>query len=365
MNLAEVVHASWAKRDNMNMSLLDAAYADARDNMYKAFRDGGLCIGTGPSLADKKRNATVNQLKMAKTLGEELIREDIPVEDRTVAPCRNAVPFTTPHDRHNASVASGPRRSSQARPGRYRTTRSKHFIGRFEKAKQEKDLLKVKAVNAVSLRHLSYTMSSSQGKTYRVCIGAQHNCDCPDFARNRGKELCKHIIWTLLYVCKIPENNAMLQEVSLTDDELQQIVANTPNIPSSLRWTDAQKSPQMNRKDKVNILLANDARNSQSKTWYLGKKEKKRGQTPKCSSCRVEVKEGDFCIYVTGLYVPFEQNFVIQRNFYFCADAHCINRPPCWSNLKVSATLVADSTVTNNELRMMNFGKTKVIRGTG
>ena len=115
MNLAEVVHASWAKRHNMNMSLLDAAYADARDNRqveveYKAFRDGGSCIGTGPSLADKKRNATVNQLKMAKTLGEELTREDITDEDRTVAPCRNAVPFTTPHDRHNASVASGPRR---------------------------------------------------------------------------------------------------------------------------------------------------------------------------------------------------------------------------------------------------------------
>ena len=69
MNLAEVVHASWAKRDNMNMSLLDAAYADTRDNIqleveYKAFRDGGSCIGTGPSLTYKKRNATVNQLKM-------------------------------------------------------------------------------------------------------------------------------------------------------------------------------------------------------------------------------------------------------------------------------------------------------------
>ena len=215
----------------------------------------------------------MNQLKMAKTLGEELTREDITDEDRTVAPCRNAVPFTTPHDRHNASVASGPRRSSQARPGRYRTTRSKHFIGRFEKAKQEKDLLKVKAVNAESLRDLSYTMSTSQGKTYRVCIGARQNFDCPDFARNRGKELCKHIFWTLLYVCKIPENNAMLQQVSLTDDELQQIVANTPkDIPSSLRWTDTQKSAQMSRKDKVNILLANDARNSQSKTWYLGKR---------------------------------------------------------------------------------------------
>jgi hypothetical protein len=33
MNLAEVVHAGWVKRDKMNMSLVDAAYADARDNI--------------------------------------------------------------------------------------------------------------------------------------------------------------------------------------------------------------------------------------------------------------------------------------------------------------------------------------------
>ena len=114
MNLAEVVHASWDKRDNMNMSLLDAAYADARDNI------------------------------------------------------------------------------DRARPGRYRAKRSKHFIDRFEKAKQEKDSLKVKVVNAGFTRGLSYTIVTPKRKTYRVCIGAQHTCECPDFARSRTKDLCKH-----------------------------------------------------------------------------------------------------------------------------------------------------------------------------
>ncbi|XP_028408651.1 uncharacterized protein LOC114531203 [Dendronephthya gigantea] len=248
MNLAEVVHASWSKRDKMNMSLLDAAYADACDNVqlevdYKAFRDGVSCIGTGPSMLDKKRNATANQLKLAKTLGEELTREDITDKDRTVAPSESAVPFTTPHDRHNASVMSGPRKSSQARPGRYRTARSKHFNDRLEKAKQEKDSLKAEHVNKNSIHcGLSYTISTSQCKTYQVCIGTQHTCECPDFAKSRGKDLCKHIIWTLLYICKIPENNATLQQVSLTDDELQRIVANTPKeISNSFRWDGKNK----------------------------------------------------------------------------------------------------------------------------
>ena len=46
----------------------------------------------------------------------------------------------------------------------------------------------------------------------------------------------------------------------------QQIVANTlRDIPSSLRWNETQKSLQ----------LANDARNLECQTWYLGRKEKK------------------------------------------------------------------------------------------
>ena len=44
-NHTELIHASWVKRDRMDMSLLDAGYADSRDNIqleetYKAFQDG-------------------------------------------------------------------------------------------------------------------------------------------------------------------------------------------------------------------------------------------------------------------------------------------------------------------------------------
>jgi hypothetical protein len=285
MNLAEVVHASWAKRDKMNMSLLDAAYADARDNVqleieYKAFSDGASQVGTGPSLQDKRRKATANQLRIAKVLGQELTREDIGDQDRMLETTGNSSPFTTPHDRHKASVPTGPRRSSQSRSGRYRATRSKHFIDRFEKAKHEKEGIKVKDFdNNCSV--LSCNVATSRYTIYKVSIANQHLCECPDFTKTRGKDLCKHIIWTLLYICNIPEDNAMLQQVCLTDEELQQIVANTPNdIPSSLKWNDVQNSPQTNRKDKIRSLLAKEVRNSQPQIWYLGKKQKETRTEP-------------------------------------------------------------------------------------
>ena len=55
LNHAELINASWVKRDRMNLSLLDAAYADSRDNIhleaaYKAFQDGTGKGGTDPSL---------------------------------------------------------------------------------------------------------------------------------------------------------------------------------------------------------------------------------------------------------------------------------------------------------------------------
>jgi hypothetical protein len=92
---------------------------------------------------------------------------------------------------------------------------------------------------------LSCNIATSRYTTYKVSIANQHSCECPDFTKIHGKDLCKHIVWTLLYICNIPEDNAMLQQVCLTDEELQQIVANMPNdIPSSLKSNDVQNSPQ-------------------------------------------------------------------------------------------------------------------------
>ena len=71
----------------MKMSLLDAAYADSRNNIqleaaYRAFRDGTGKGGTGPSLQEKQNKATRNQIRGARRLGEDLIRGDLFDEDK-------------------------------------------------------------------------------------------------------------------------------------------------------------------------------------------------------------------------------------------------------------------------------------------
>ena len=70
----------------MDMSLLDAGYADSRDNIqleaaYKAFQDGTGKGGRGPSLQEKQNKATRDQIRRAQRLGEDLIREDLCEED--------------------------------------------------------------------------------------------------------------------------------------------------------------------------------------------------------------------------------------------------------------------------------------------
>ena len=74
----------------MNMSLLDAAYIDPRDNIqleaaYKAFQDGTGKGGRGPSLQEKQIKATREQISRAQRLGEDLIREDLCDEDHISA----------------------------------------------------------------------------------------------------------------------------------------------------------------------------------------------------------------------------------------------------------------------------------------
>ena len=119
MNLAEVIHASWVKRDNESMSLLDAAYTDARDIVQlevecKAFRAGDSRGGTGPSLQDKAIQRSSNELRRARTLGQELIREDITDMERTASPSPSSAPFSSPSHKHNARVTSSCERTDRA-----------------------------------------------------------------------------------------------------------------------------------------------------------------------------------------------------------------------------------------------------------
>ena len=157
MNLAEVIHASWVKQDKMNMSLLDAAYADTRDNIqleveYQGFSEGTVRGGTGPSVTDIKKRSFTDEIRRGQNLGQELLRDDLQDDDWTSTQSSSAStePFSTPHDCHNASVMSGPRPSKEPRPDRFRPTRSKSFGDRFQRAKQEKNLTKVKEMGLTS-----------------------------------------------------------------------------------------------------------------------------------------------------------------------------------------------------------------------
>ena len=336
MNQAETIHASWVKRDCMNMSLLDASHADVRDNIqleveYKAFLNGSHQGGTGPSIqSQEKRNAAEEQRK-AQRLGVELLRNIADVE--RIRNNENAKSLGNPHDKHNASVTSGPQKGVGQRQGRYRPSRSKVFQSQLCKAQNEKDLIKVKDAETKrdSETCHEYTLRTNSSANYLVKIGQTHSCQCSDFAKNGEKELCKHIIWVLLFICKVPETSELLQQMFLTRTEIYEILCNTTPVENWVKHIEGKR--QQNRQEFVANLLQNDRCNSMPKNWTVGPKERKKGPTPRCRSCRKEILENNLCVSVMGLYVPFENNFAVETTFYFCPNVQCIRRIPPWINL--------------------------------
>ena len=85
MNLAEVIHAGWSNRDAPNLTLLDAAQADAKDSILlaaelKAIEKGSLtAFGQGPSFQEKNERLHHQELaraiKLDKDAAGELFKE--------------------------------------------------------------------------------------------------------------------------------------------------------------------------------------------------------------------------------------------------------------------------------------------------
>ena len=116
-------------------------------------------------------------------------------------------------------------------------------------------------------------LSTSKDTNYTVHIGGQHSCDCQDYVKHRGKQACKHILWTLLFLCGIQENSEIFQQVSLTIEEIRHITANTPtNIPDQFKVTEKESNPtqqMQSRKDITTNLLESDSCNGRTQMWYL------------------------------------------------------------------------------------------------
>ena len=195
----------------------------------------------------------------------------------------------------------------------------------MQNAEKETDAIKVLDTPLDKNNLKCYTLATNSSR-YKVTISKKHSCQCLDFSKKEQNELCKHIIWTLLYICKIPEDSELLHQVYLTENESSQILTNTAEVSQDLRYTPGSK--QQSRQDVVRNLLLNDTRNGKPKMWFLKRKENQRGPTPRCQSSRKEQIEGDLSVSVVGLYVPYEQNFVVETTFYFCPSAQCVKRIP-------------------------------------
>ena len=135
----------------------------------------------------------------------------------------------------------------------------------------------------------------------------------------------------------------------LTENESSQILA--AEVSQDLRYTPGSK--QKSRQDVVRNLLLNDTRNGKPKMWFLKRKENRRGPTPCCQSCRKEQIEGDLSVSVVGLYVPYEQNFVVETTFHFCPSAQCVKRIPPWINLTPPNKITVHESVACAEIEIL------------
>lgn len=65
-----------------------------------------------------------------------------------------------------------------------------------------------------------FSVLGSTGNVYTVTIGdAGNSCTCPDNSRSRGR--CKHALFVLLKVLKVPADHPLLYQRSLRRSELR------------------------------------------------------------------------------------------------------------------------------------------------
>ena len=70
---------------------------------------------------------------------------------------------------------------------------------------------------------IQYKSSGVDSET--VSISAMPKCSCTFFKNMKEKEVCMHIIWELLYVIKIPEEDELLQQIGYTRNEVERLMA--------------------------------------------------------------------------------------------------------------------------------------------
>ena len=75
----------------------------------------------------------------------------------------------------------------------------------------------------------NYAVLGSTNNVYDIHIGKVPTCSCPDFAKGH---LCKHILFVMLKVLRVPGGSPLIYQKALLQTELQSIFAAAPPVPS-------------------------------------------------------------------------------------------------------------------------------------
>ena len=268
------------------MTPLDAAECHVRDRVlleteYEGTKQGNSRPGTGPSLMQRRARETAIQQRRAARLGEELLREDITNAEPELQHLGRKVDPACSHR------TDKPRKRNPSGTSRFRSTRSTHFLSRLQKAKQDKDSIKVRKVLSQSDVSSRFEVQGSDGqRRYEVEVSEAPSCTCEDYKKFNGKELCKHVIWVYLYVLKVDEESPLINQITLSEDSVRQILMESLAIASSSVDNISPSNDFRSRMERVESILSKDKRKDQHFMRYLVHKERKPGKNPHCKALR-------------------------------------------------------------------------------
>ena len=95
---------------------------------------------------------------------------------------------------------------------------------------------------------------------------------------------------------------------------------------------------------EIKSIFEGNPKNNQTQLWFVDKIDVRKNA--KCFSCKSTMPIRKYFIFVNGLYIPRNQNFAIDRTFYFCALPACIQRKP----YQISISQTPNSKLTKDDV---------------
>ena len=318
-NISEAYNSKYVTGKEINLKLVDSAKFDIAEAMkvsrtFKRFGEGLEINGSGPSAHERLSRDHRQQKRRASSYARDINIDSS--DSDSEAPTRNRKWQKTAENKRDSQGKS-------KRPERRRSTRSKTFTKSLTKATENHHHVTLLSVNQFTQNEQEFNVKYFD-KNLKVIIREKPSCTCSFYVENnaRGSQTCLHIIWIMLNYYRLSENDSMLQQVSLTVDELNSIFGLQPNI-------DFVKSHSDNIPSTSNYLTPEEQMaifegKEKVQRWKINKSNVKKNA--KCSTCKSTMPAGKMFVEVDGLYIPKNQTFAVDRKFYFCALFSCLKK---------------------------------------